>query len=254
MKKGDKSLLYFHMNGPERFVLASGVPFQDFCHSLSNPPENILLLKHKIQDTTFDMHTKFEYVGKDEIPKMVRDFGEQNGEFCWIDFEDESNLSNLQGQSIAELLYLGHSKQSLRPPFYPILNNQFVYLSDEYGDFSKVYFRDMDRFFYLLGTLIPAKLSELKIEQSWLRIRKADYPGIPIDICRSLTPLLNEGLVISFKKISKSRNKIEIPVWVTGDQNDADDVAAAYKDQVQSMPDALIQFLRKTKEWVITIS
>lgn len=254
MRNETKELLYIHLHASERFVLSSGITFQDFYYSLATPLQNLLLLKHQFKDAEYNMHTKLEFVYQDEVPKLVKSHAERSTDFCWIDFEDESGLSALEGQEVAELLYLGHSKHHLRPPFYRMLNNQFAYLSHDDGYFNKMYFRSIDRFFSLLGGVIPAKMESLKVEKTWLGIRKKnEYPSIPLETFIRLSPLMAEGIVFSFEQIEQTRNRIEIPMWIIGDYIDVDDMVDSYIEHNQMEPDAKLIFIKKTKEWALVL-
>ncbi len=254
MGNDNRELIYLHLNASERFVLSGGISFLDFYYSLPGPLQSLLLLKHSYKDADFNMNTMLEYVDSSDVPKFVQSAGEQRGELCWIDFEDESALSALEGQQVAELLYLSHSKQHLRPPFYRILNNEYVYLSNDQGNFNKMYFRSNSLFFNLLGGLIPEKMSHLKIEKSWLGLRrKNDYPVIPNEALLKLAPFMSEGVVISFEKAQQSRSRIEIPVYIIGDCIDTEEVADQYQQNNQKEPEAKLLYLRKPKEWTLVV-
>lgn len=254
MRNDTKELLYIHLNASDRFVLSSGLTFEDFYRTISRPLQNILLLKHRYEDGEYNRNTLLEYVYQDDIQKLVKTNPDRIGDFCWIDFEDDSGLDALDGQQLAELLYLAHCKNHLRPPFYRMLNNEFVYLSHHNDWFNKIYYRSLDEFFQLLGSFIPHKMESLKVEKTWLGIRKkSDYPVIPIETFIRLSSFMAEGIIISFEQIEQSRNRLEIPIWVIGDYFDIDEVAESYKELNQTEPDAKIIFIRKTKEWALVL-
>lgn len=254
MKNETRELVYIHLHASERFVLSSGITFQDFHTSITKPLQNILLLKHQYKDAEFNMHTLLEFVYQEDIHKLVKSQADQSNDFCWIDFEDEAGLSALEGQELAELLYLGHFKNHLRPPFYRMLNNEFVYLSDANGWFDKVYYRSIDRFFSMLGRIIPERMGSLKVEKTWLGIRKRnEYPDISVETFIRLSALMAEGVVFSFEKILQSRNRIEIPIWVIGDYIDMEEMQENYMEISQLEPDAKLIYVRKTKEWALVL-
>ena len=72
LRKGVGDLLYVHMNASERFVMFGGLDFQGFYGSLSQPLQNILLLKHRYKDAEYNMHTALEYVEQENVPKLVK--------------------------------------------------------------------------------------------------------------------------------------------------------------------------------------
>ncbi|WP_050613764.1 hypothetical protein [Bacillus testis] len=250
----NKELVYIHLHASERFVISSGITFEDFYLSLEKPLQNILLLKHHYKDAQYNMDTMLEYVYQEDVGDLVKHHGDESGDFCWIDFEEESALSELEGQQLAELLYLGHCKQHLRPPFYRLLNNNFVYLSNDDGLWNKVYYRSLYDFYFMVGRLIPEKIATLKVEKTWLGLRKkADYPPVSIDILERLSSLMAEGLMISFERISQTRNRLEIPLWLIGDCSDMEEAEDIYKEQRVVEPDAKIIFAKKTREWALVL-
>ncbi|MGM9923030.1 MAG: hypothetical protein ACI35R_02130 [Bacillus sp. (in: firmicutes)] len=254
MRKETKELVYIHLHASDRFVLSSGITFEDFYRTLDRPLHNLLLLKHQYEDGEYNRNTMLEFVYQEDIQKLVKSNADRLGDFCWIDFEDESGLDALDGQQIAELLYLAHCKNHLRPPFYHMLNNEFVYLSHHNDWFNKVYYRSLDEFFRMLGTFIPYKMIDLKVEKTWLGIRKkAEYPPIPMEIFIRLSSFMAEGALISFEQIEQTRNRLEIPLWVIGDYADIDEIEEVYQEQNRDEPDANLIFIRKTKEWTLAL-
>ncbi|WP_409303874.1 hypothetical protein [Peribacillus sp. SCS-155] len=254
MKLGIKNILYVHLQDSERFVVSYGMNFREFGYSLSAPLRNLLLLKHGYDDGNFNMNTLFDYVSDDGVSKLFKEEVNQYGDFCWVDFEEESGLDELDGQEIAELLYLAHGKTHLRPPFYRKLNNQFVYLAHDDGWFNKIYYRTLDTYYLLLGRLLPLKMEALRVERTWLGIRKkSEYPEVPLDVLMKLSHLMEEGLVFSFDQVQQSRSRLEIPAWVIGDYSDMDDMVEGYNETRHKNPSALLVYQRKTREWSLTL-
>jgi hypothetical protein len=254
MKSEIKDILYVHLQDSERFVISYGMNFWEFGYSLPAPLGNLLLLKHKYEDGNFNMNTLLDFVPKDDVARLLKEEVWQYGDFCWIDFEEETGLDDLEGQEIAELLYLSHCKTHLRPPFYRKMNNEYVYLAHDDGWFNKIYYRSLDTYFNLLGNLLPTKMESLRVERTWLGLRKkSEYPPIPLEVLKRFSDLMEEGIVFSFNQVQQSRSRLEIPAWVVGDFADMDDMIEGYKDVKHKDPSALIIYQRKTKEWTITL-
>ena len=252
MKNESTDLVYVHLQASERFSVISGMTFREFGTALDQPLQSLLLLKHQYRDGEFNMNTLLNFVPADKVQGLQQDDTGGYGDFCWIDFEDDSRLDDLEPQEIAELLYIGHCKNHLRPPFYRKLNNQFVYLAHDDGWFNKVYWRTLDMYYEVLGRLISNKLSRLNAERSWLGIRKkSEVPAIPSGILKALNPLMAEGAVFSLQKMQQTRTRIEIPVWVPGDYVYMDDMRDAYKEISREKPAALAIFQKKSKEWSV---
>ncbi|MFK4998592.1 hypothetical protein ACI2OX_18625 [Bacillus sp. N9] len=98
------------------------------------------------------------------LPSLLTEDVYSYGDFCWLDFEEESDLNSLSGQEIAEILYLGHFKDHLASPFYEKISNHVVYLAGDDGWFNKTYYRSWDYFYAMLGAVISDKLNNQKID------------------------------------------------------------------------------------------
>ena len=249
-----RDLIYVHLNQAGQFVLSYGIEFDEFAAAFSDSFNHLLLLKHQFDDTDFNMHTQLEFCPEDRVEKLAQEDVSRYGNFCWIDFVEEEGLNELSDQEIAELLYLGHLKHHLKPPFYHKLGNRFVYLAQDDGWFNKVYYRSFKDFFHLLSETISSKLSKLKREKTLLGVRKKrQYPAVNKEILLSLTPFIKEGICISLKDADLQRSRLEIPIWVIGDFSNMDDMYEEYQQMSAKTCHAKIIFDRKTKEWKLFV-
>ncbi len=98
---------------------------------------------------------------KKNIHKLIQAEIDEFDEFCWVDFDDASDLDELEPKEIAELLYLAHKKEPLARTFFPLLKNRFVYFSHDDGWYNKVYYRRIADFVGMLSKVIPYKLGAL---------------------------------------------------------------------------------------------
>ncbi|RHW34860.1 hypothetical protein D1B31_19550 [Neobacillus notoginsengisoli] len=257
MKKHNRDvrdLIYVHLNQPAQYVMSCGIEFREFAAAFSEFANHLLLLKHQFDDGDFNRHTRFEYVPRERIGKLAREDIHAYGDFCWVDFAEEEGLNELNGQEIAELLYLGHLKHHLRTPFYNQLDNRFVYLAHDDGWFNKTYYRSFTDFFSMLGYVIPLKLGDLKLEKTLFGIKKRrSYPIVNKELLISLVPYMKEGICISIKDAELQRGRVEIPVWVIGDFANMDDMVEAYSQSVRKPCHAKIVFDKKTKEWKLFV-
>jgi hypothetical protein len=245
-----KDIIYVHKNPDRHYVVTYGIHFNEFAMNARKPLKNLLLIKHQYEHGAFNIHTHMEYVEQDEMKKIIDDGVQSYGDFCWIDFEEEVGVDELNGQEIAELLYMGHIKQPLNPPFYSKLNNRYAYLSHDDGWFNKVYYRDFEDFYHMLGATLSSKLSTVKSGKGLFGMKKEKpYPVIGKEVIHSFQDKLKEGMVISLEKAVLTRGKIEIPIWVIGDYYDMDEMAEDYK-QIRKLPaNGLLSYDRKTKSW-----
>ncbi|PLS15884.1 hypothetical protein CVD28_20520 [Bacillus sp. M6-12] len=254
MKNGIREILYLHLQTSERFVLSYGMTFREFTYSLNQPLQNILLLKAQFEEAEFNRNTLLEFVPREYVAKLVKEGVYGTGDFCWIDFDEEMGLDELDGPEIAELLYLGHCKNHLHIPFYRKLNNQFVYLAHDDGWFNKVYYRSIDSFYRIISNLFPLKLELLKLDRTWLGMKKKnEYTQVPGDVLLMLSRLMEEGAVFSFAGIQQNRSRLEIPIWVVGDFLNMDDMLEVFDDAKKQPPAAKLIYQRKSKEWSVII-
>ncbi|BCB02071.1 hypothetical protein KH172YL63_02040 [Bacillus sp. KH172YL63] len=245
-----KDIIYVHKNTDRQFVVSHGINFSEFASNARKPLKNLLLIEHQYEHGSFNIHTHMDYVEKDEIEELMNDGVHGYGDFCWIDFEEEVGVNELNGQEIAELLYMGHIKQPLLPPFYSKLNNRYAYLSHDDGWFNKVYYRDFEDFYHMLGAVVSSKLNTTKGGKGLFGMKKEKaYPAIGKEVIHSFRDKLKEGMVISLEKAIVSRGKIEIPIWVIGDYYDMDEMAEDYKQVSKSPANGLLSYDRKMKSW-----
>lgn len=245
---GNRDIIYTHVNYPDHYVLSAGIEFKEFISSVPHL-SNLLLLRHQFEEGNYNPHTLFDYVDNETISKLANDDVNGYGDFCWIDFEDEEALNLLEGQEIAELLYLSHLKNHLRLPFYRKLNNQFAYLAHDDGWFNKTYYRSIEDFYRVLGCSITNKMSE-KGEKSILgRKRRKEFPVVPVEILYPFIENMKEGMVISLERAKYSRLQVEIPIWVIGDFYYMDEMQEEYLSLENRPVDGKIVYDRKLKEW-----
>jgi hypothetical protein len=245
-----RDLIYIHHNNFEQYVISYGIEFKEFVASSSAKLKHLLLLKHRFQEADFNMHTLLEYISQDKIGRLMNDGVYDYGNFCWVDFSELDGLNELTGQEIAELLYIGHIKQHLKPPFYQKLRNRFAYLAHDDGWFNKIYYRDMDDFYEILGNVIGMKMSQLHTKKTLFNIRKSrSFPSVSGETLLKISNLLKDGIILSLNSREETRQRIEIPISVIGDFIDMDDM---YEEALKIDKDecqAILVFEKKTNEW-----
>ncbi|MCM3478772.1 hypothetical protein [Caldibacillus thermoamylovorans] len=256
-RNGDfKDLIYILVNTRDHYVISNGITFPGFIQSLKKPLANLLLLKHKYDDTEFHLDTQLDYILKDQVEQLIRKGVHKFGEFCWVDFDDVFSLDTIEGEELAELLYLGHMKKHLSLPFFQKLNNRFAYLTEDDGWLNKTYYRYWTDFYDCLGGILASRLSEAKYDKSIIGFRKKKvYPPIERNVLHQLNSVLTEGLVFSFQHFSQERGQIEIPFWVVGDYYDMDEMMEKYLAVSTAVaPHGSIVFDRKQKEWQVNLN
>lgn len=206
--------IYIYIDYVINSVATRGIDFCDFVNGIGLLPENLLLLKHHLDDTSFNAHTLFHYLEAGDIHKLQAQEERKQEAFSWIDFEEVDLLNQLTAQEIAELLYLAHTGRHLRSPFYYKLQNNFVYLSSSDGHINKTYYRHINRFYTLLSYCITKRTANLVSEKSIFSFgKKKDVANISESLIETLVPLFKEGVYLDFANAKKSRTQIEIPLF-----------------------------------------
>lgn len=245
-----RDLIYIHHNSIDQYVISYGIEFKEFMDSLSTKLNNLLLLKHRFNDADFNMHTLLEFVPKEKMDRLINDGVYGYGNFCWVDFAEVEALNELNGQEIAELLYLGHIKQHLKQPFYQKLQNQFAYLAHDDGWFNKIYYRQLDHFYEMLGKVVGEKMSQLHTKKTLFNLRKnKPFPTVSGKSFTQVSSLIKEGIVISLKNREEIKQRIEIPIWVIGDFIDMDDMYEEASKIENDHCQAKLVYEKKTNEW-----
>lgn len=247
-----KDIIYLFVNSVDKNVTSYGISFQQFIQSMDNPPANLLLLKHRYEEGEVHFDTQFPYATGEQVMNLAREDLHKDREFCWVDFEDVFNLDALEGQELAELLYLAHLKKHLSLPFYNTLNNRFAYLTDNDGWKNKTYYKNWTDFYQILSHVLADKLSELKLDKSLLSFwKKKEYPPIDLSVIRQLNTMLTEGVAICFSSSRQSRGQINLPIWIVGDYYDMDDMLESFQRISSSSPHAYLSYDKKQKTWSI---
>ena len=252
-----KDVIYVHQNEVQHYVMSYGLGFRDFSQNLPDPLNHLLMIQHQFDHGSFNMNTLMEYTDKNEVGKLAADNIHGYGDFCWIDFEEVDGLDQLSGQELAEILYMGHTKQSLNKPFYSKLNNRFVYLAHDDGWFNKTYYRHPDDFYGMLGRVIPVKLKQQRGDKPLIRLmpgqKNVSLPSISKAVMKSLKEKMKEGLAISIEKMVKTRSSVKVPVWVMGDYMHMDTMYEDYQQISDNPPYGYLVFDKKSKEWSLHV-
>ncbi|AQQ52131.1 hypothetical protein [Planococcus lenghuensis] len=241
--------LYVYVNESERFALFSGLTFRQFTSAV-RMPENLLLLKHGFEDAAFNMHTRLEFVPYEDYGRLQKSVAAVQHELCWIDFVSEKGVQQLSPAEQAELLYIGHKKEAIRPPFYAALQNEFVYLAAEDGQTVKIYFRNLSRISELIGSLFIQLIRKEENGQSFFRRKPKDLiPDMPADILVAISNQLKDGVLLSLANPEKTKNVIELHVRQAEEISFLDEFGAEISEIVQQQPDLKAVFDRRLKQW-----
>lgn len=244
-----RDFIFVQINQNEHYALTSGVYFSEFIHTFSQEIQNMLLIRHQFADGHFNLKTKFDYVDQENKEKLFADDVYNYTDFCWLDFEEEEHLNLLSNKDIAELLFLGHMKTHLQLPFYSPLSNRFAYISYEDGFLNKVYYRNWIDFYRVLGTSLHLKVNQQMSKSLLGRWTKKTVPNIEARVLERFLSYMKEGLVFSLEKTNRTRNLIEIPVWIMNESSDMNSIYEEYDQLQNNTPDGKLICNRKSGEW-----
>lgn len=242
--------LYIYLNDADQFALFSGLTFAQFMDAMKMP-RNLLLLKHSYDDASYNMHTHMEFASQEEYPALRKSRAAKEGEFCWIDFRSEKQVNSLTPQEQAEILYIGHKKETVRSPFYSTLLNEFVYLSSEDEQTTKIYFRNLQRMNELVGNyFIQSIRREDHGQNFWRRRAKDMIPELPEEILNSLKGMYREGILISLADPEKTKNTIELHIRQVEEISFMSDFWSDIDDYTRQAVVRKIVYDRKLKTWI----
>lgn len=202
--------LYVHVNEVEHFVLFSGISVQQFIRNFSDLSA-LLLLNHRYEDASFNIHTQLEFVVQDQYNRFLKEFAENPTALCLLDFGDERKLNMLSPQEQAELLYIAHKKEAFRLPFYHHLQNRFVFLTDEGEQITKIYFRHTEDFNHLVANVFNQHISDkVKSSAFWRKKNNIVLPKLSPEKVEAYADSYGDGVLMSLFRMDKTNYGIEI--------------------------------------------
>ncbi|ODJ58227.1 hypothetical protein [Brochothrix thermosphacta] len=254
MAKNEVSIdkkVYLYLDTVTNSVISRGITFPEFIDGIGKKrlPSALLLLDKKYDTVNYNQHTNFGFI--DDTEKMKQRaivLEKQTQNFSWLDFEEIDMLNQLTGQEIAEILYLAHRGTHLRSPFYYKLQNEYAYLSLDEGERTKVYYRDITRFYDMIANVITDRISVLIHKKTLFgKLRKKSIVGLPVTLLRSLKLLLKEGCVLSFDQLERTKTEIRLPIANSDEENDENITLDDNENEI--VPKAWIVYSIKNNEW-----
>lgn len=234
--------LYVHMSEVDRFVIFSGITLKQFFSSIE-PLPNLLLLKHRFEEGSFNMHTMFDFVsGRQDIAKFIKEMDDKKEDLCWVDFADEKKVNELAPREIAELLYISHKREPITSPFFSKLQNRYVYYSSKNDKMTKIYFRNLDDSENLVSTFINNLIKDkMSISTFWKRKTIKNVPILDPMFLKSYRSYAKDGALLSLYKMEKPENSFGLEVRTLVDYDFPDEVWDEL-DTILKLPyDELIQ-------------
>jgi len=204
--------MYVNISAGKGVTIFSGVSFSDFIECIPTPVENILLLKSGYLAPK--NRRGFEVLeGKDNISELLREDIYSYGDFSFIDYKDADSIEQLKNEHVAELLYLAHTLEPLKSPYFEALQNKFVYLSHDDGWWCKIFCRDLQ---------IPISIAVNKLQKSIrYALRKNEY-FLPDDAIEAVQKLSAKGLLVSINLSGQKRNSCTMKFYEVGECENPD--------------------------------
>jgi hypothetical protein len=183
MKKA-RTKIYVKATPERNEVVFSGIEFAEFINYLPSPVENLLLMKGDYRGNKREYN--FELLeGKAFVEKLATEDIRSFGDFSFIDYQAAGAAASLNGQQVAEILYMAHLGKPLKSPFFEPLQNRFAYLAHDDGWYCKLYCRELNHFLSVVfaktvnGTGFPVpKTSSAALEE----LSRLSIYGILIDL------------------------------------------------------------------------
>ncbi|MFD1430991.1 hypothetical protein [Lacticaseibacillus mingshuiensis] len=211
------SLIYVHYEPLAHMFLTAGIGAADILEAHPAPLRHLLLLPPIDEDEFIDPHTGFnELSGEEAVTTFLR--GKEARTRNWLDYKHGSYLRELTPTEIAELLYLGHAKTHIQPPFYYKLQNNMVHLPLRNGMVT-LYFRQLAQFSSTLASAVVRHLRLAANDQPfWLRLRQQHFPPLTPEVVGQLYPLLEDGILFDFSRGIFSQGSVTIPLLALADR------------------------------------
>ncbi|WP_225048026.1 hypothetical protein [Lacticaseibacillus kribbianus] len=238
------TVIYVHYEPLAHLFLTAGISASDILEATPTPFRHLLLLPPVDPDEFIDPHTGFNEVsGAEAVTAFLR--SKKARDRCWLDYKHGSYLRELLPTEIAELLYLGHAKTHIQPPYYYKLQNQLVYLPLN-NEMVTMYFRRRDQFSATLSAALVRHLRLAANDQPfWLRLGAQHFAAAPKAVIDLLYGAFEEGVLMDFSRGIFSRDQVIIPLARPKTRFLPDQ--AMTPDQVVRLGDLILA--RSTDQW-----
>lgn len=217
----ENDFIYIHLDSVSNSVLSKGISFSNYRDIVQQPIQNLLLLNAGKETGEYDVHTGFRVIrGVQKVDEFINSeayqmYRKKLGK--WVDFHSMDLMHELTPIEISQLLYVAHTYTTLHSPFYYKLQNNFILLTMP-NEFTKIYCRDIHLFYQFLAREITNRVTEYVNEKRILFKKAKVVEPIPIELTQELTPLLREGVALSFANVT-SRDKVStIGVYLVEDR------------------------------------
>lgn len=208
-----RDLIYVNYDEDLKKVISYGIEFREFMQSLSNRPQNMLVLQGHF-GSEFNFTTNCEYCISDDMDEFIKEDVYSYGNFSWIDFESVEGLEALTPQEVAELFYISKMWKPVNSTYFKKLNNRFVYNAHDDGWINHIFYNDILDFQEILEEVIIYKIKG---------IYNIELDIVGTNILSRLCELSKIGIAIDLLGLCvEDDNSIVIPIYQIGKFDDMD--------------------------------
>jgi len=199
-------MVYFNTIEKDSVGVTSGILFTEFLDAIISKPRNILILTEDYTGIKHDTHTQCAYLAyKDAIELYNKDYVKVYSDFVWTEFDKQDSLKTLTREEIAELYYLRKKWEPINKYYFEKIKNKYFYLSHDDAHSCKVWYKDINDFYSMLGRAVCNKISLMY-----------DLVLKPFgeELVQKINALNDWGVYLSLRKISIDKdNSVLIPVY-----------------------------------------
>jgi len=195
MQKGRNKMrknwfLYIKINETDKYIISTGISFNDFINGIDVRPTNILVLKGCPIVCERSSELDLDYITQGQMEAFYQEKVYHYGDFCWIDFLDVRALQGISKEGLAQLLYLAHKKEPWNDVVIRDLENRYAYLSHDDDYWVKIYMENPRSYMNVVEQKI---IVELKRHKKEIAIMSAE-------ISEKLYEIFKQGAIIDFEK------------------------------------------------------
>lgn len=176
---------YIHIDEAKHCVMMSGLEFAIFVDGIQKKPQNMLLLRNDFAEAKYDPRLRMDYADASNIERLYADRVYDYGDFHWVDYQGDACRGQLHGQELAELLFADQFSRLMGSPFFPSLQNEYLYFTHDDGHYVKAYMRNIGDVRNVLGHKLEAAF----------RGRKQAIATVPDAVMDALYEACHQGVL-----------------------------------------------------------
>ena len=186
--------LYIKINEADKYIVSTGISFNDFINGIAVKPKNILILKGCPLACERSSELDLDYITQEQMEAFSQEKVYHYGDFCWVDFHDVRALQGISKEGLAQLLYLAHKKEPWDNVVIRGLENRYAYLSHDDDYWVKIYMENPCSYMSVVEQKIILALKR----------HKKEIADMPAEISEKLYEIFKQGAIIDFEKTNRN--------------------------------------------------